>query len=428
MGWVTLHLNERTQLYSGVEREHPYFVSLLLSEECHADLVYTRAYNWVKVREAEALKPDVVAGRPYHVVLDPSSVCNLRCPLCVQATDPQGRPRGLVDVEEFRKVLLGMSQHVIRLDLFNWGEPFLHPAFPNLCTIAAGASVYVRTSTHMSHQRSIPWAAVVASGVKYIVASIDGATQQTYEKYRVGGHLDVALANLRALVNAKRGAGQDLPLVEWQYLVNRFNDHEIVAAEALARDIGVDVFRYGGARGTMSLKTLVPSATLYQSSKRYLVDAEHPLSEYDDQGEKRRATERAECRWLWGKIALHADGGVTPCWNGWFAQDDIANWHQDAVAAIWNGPEYRRRRRDVKLGGTAFGATQCESCAYYKNYVPTPDCDAEPLPSDGEVEEIVKALSSIKRAPSMVVWQAACEGMKNSCPTNGNSIRNHPSS
>jgi MoaA/NifB/PqqE/SkfB family radical SAM enzyme len=412
MSWVTKHLNERTQLYSRFEREHPYVVAMLLSKECNSDLVYTRARNWTRVREAEILKPDVVAGRPYHMVLDPSSVCNLRCPLCVQATDPQGRPRALVDRAQFKKVLVEMSSEVIRLDLFNWGEPFLHPGFTDLCEMAGSESLYVRTSTHMSHERLISWPTVVASDLKYIVASIDGATQQTYEKYRVGGQLEAALANLRALVKAKQTAGQDLPLVEWQYLVNRFNQQEIEAAEEIATDIGVDVFRYGGARGTMSLKTLVPSADLYESSSRYLLDGTHPLSEYDAHGEKRHSSERAECRWLWGKIALHADGGVSPCWNGWFARDDIANWYRDSVAEIWNALEYQHRRRAVRLGGRASAEAQCETCAYYRNYVPTPDTDTENPPTETEVEEIVKALSSIGRSPGVGVRQAACEGMK----------------
>lgn len=411
MSWVTKHLDERTRGFAAVERARPYLVALLLSSERDADRVRARARNWMTVRAAERERPDTVPGRPYHAVLDPSSVCNLRCPLCVQATDPDGRPRGLVDVHHVRAVLHDMADHVIRLDLFNWGEPLLHPAFAELASLAGATSMYVRTSSHMSHRRRIDWDAIAGCGLKYLVASIDGATQETYARYRVGGDLDLAIENLRALVHAKRSTGDVFPIVEWQYLVNRFNEGEIGAAEQLAREIGVDVFRYGGARGAMSRKTLVPASELFQSSKRYLVDPEHPLSEYDPNGEKRRDGERAGCRWLWGKIALQADGGVTPCWNGWFSKDDLASWQRRPVAELWNSSEYQRRRRAVRNGGSADGGTQCERCAHLRNFVPPPDTDAEERPGPAQLAETVDALTGIGRQPCPVVVQAVADGL-----------------
>jgi radical SAM protein with 4Fe4S-binding SPASM domain len=411
MSWITKDLNERTRRYAAAERAHPYALSLLMSNERHADRVLARTRNWMSVRDAEALRPDEVPGLPYHAVLDPSSVCNLRCPLCVQATDPDGRRRGLVDVDRFRALLRQMAPHVIRLDLFNWGEPLLHPAFADLSGMATAESVYVRTSSHMSHERAISWDAIVASGIKYVVASIDGATQPTYERYRVGGKLDIALQNLAALLTARRQAATSLPIVEWQYLVNKYNDHEVNAAERLARDLGVDIFRCGGARGRMSLKTLVSSADVYASGAQYLVDPDHVFSEYDDGGAKRRIGEAAGCRWLWGKIALQSDGGITPCWNGWFARHDLANWHETPLASLWNSAAYRERRQSVRQGGCASGTTQCDTCAFHRNYVPTPDHDAEPIPDRAAIDELLDVLASIGHTAAPNIRDAVHEGM-----------------
>ena len=80
------------------------------------------------------------------------------------------------------------------------------------------------------------------SGIDEVTFSIDGASQDTYVKYRQRGRFDVAIANLRAMADEKRRAGRDLPFLNWRYILFTWNDSdaEMERARQLAVEIGVD--------------------------------------------------------------------------------------------------------------------------------------------------------------------------------------------
>jgi hypothetical protein len=378
MSWHTEILNRGLSAYLKAEREQPYLLSLLLHAASLAPRALDRAHNYCVARAAEVRREARVEHAPYHVVLDPSDLCNLRCPLCVHVTEPKGRRRRLLAPASARQILDSLGTLAIRLDLFNWGEPLLNPHFATIVEQASRIGLYTRTSSHFSHDPVIDWDRIVASGLRYIVASVDGVTQAVYGRYRVGGVIAAVERNLVALHAAKARAGSIWPVVEWQFLVFRHNVAELAAARERAAQLGADVFRYGGARAEMGSKAMIDSAAGVARSAPYLLEPDHPLSEYDGDGAKRRAAERAHCRWLWGKVAVHADGGISPCWNGWRASHDFGGADDDPLI-LWQGDRFARARRTAEAGGKRGGALLCERCAHHRSFVPPPDDDTEPL-------------------------------------------------
>jgi MoaA/NifB/PqqE/SkfB family radical SAM enzyme len=408
MAWHTEYLRDDTRALAQIEAEYPYLTAVLSARPEDAGLVRERFNNYRQARLAERGQPLVVENLPYHVVLDPSNVCNLACPLCVQATDPHGRARRMIDIEDYARLLDQLAGCVIRLDLFNWGEPLLHPHFADLVELASARSIYTRTSSHFSHKQGVKAERLVESGLRYIVASIDGATNSTFERYRVNGNLSYVLRNLEDLVSARARAGSVYPLIEWQYLVMEHNVDEIAQARDLAKQLGVDVFRYGGARGRMSTKILTDSPTNVGQSQGLLLNPVHPLSEYDENGEKRRVQEKSRCFWLWGKVALHPDGGVSPCWSNWFQEKDYGNWLNGNLQDVWNGEAYQRARHTACHGGQAAtdAALVCDTCAFNKSFVPTPDGDQEPLPDLHHLSRVVGMMTEVGLPPSVEIVRA----------------------
>jgi hypothetical protein len=76
-----------------------------------------------------------------------------------------------------------------------------------------------------------------------MVLSVDGATQPVYQKFRRNGDLNLVLANIRKLVDAKRRLRKHTPALSWNFLAFEHNTHEIPAALRLARRLGVNQFR-----------------------------------------------------------------------------------------------------------------------------------------------------------------------------------------
>jgi radical SAM protein with 4Fe4S-binding SPASM domain len=421
MAWFTEYLQPSRAPALRCQDEYPYVTALLRTPPHLAEIAIRRLNNLRAVREAERTMKAEVSGLPYHVVLDPSNVCNLRCPLCVQETDPLGRHRTMIALDDYRLLLDTLAPSVIRLDLFNWGEPLLHPSFPELVSLAAAQGIYTRTSSNMSLPKGIQCDMLIDAGLQYLVASVDGASQSTYELYRVGGDLNTVLKNLRALVQARERRGVRHPVIEWQYLALNHNAGEIDRARQMASDIGVDVFRYGGARGRMSTKVLTATPDNVVESSEFLLPPGSSLSEYDQQGNKVRKQEYSRCRWLWGKIALHPDGGCAPCWSTWFERFDMGNWRTDGIAAVWNNATYRAARKTANNNGKSDGDLVCDRCAFNRSFVPTPDGDAEPPVDAGILRAVTAALNDAGIDVSPYVVDSLCASVQELLPASGQS-------
>ena len=72
---------------------------------------------------------------------------------------------------------------------------------------------------------------VIRSGLDTLIFAVDGITQATYERYRQGGKLDLALEGMRMVVARKKALGSKTPLVNFRFIVMRHNEHEIPQAQ-----------------------------------------------------------------------------------------------------------------------------------------------------------------------------------------------------
>ena len=91
---------------------------------------YTTPLKVVNVVAAKAqkwLKREKVWGMPYRYTIDPLNVCNLRCPLCPTGLGTLGRERGKMTPEQFYGLIDQVAPYAYSVEMYNWGEPFLHP-------------------------------------------------------------------------------------------------------------------------------------------------------------------------------------------------------------------------------------------------------------------------------------------------------------
>jgi hypothetical protein len=102
--------------------------------------------------------------------------------------------------------------------------------------------VYLYTSTNGLAFSEEQVRRLVRSGIDEVTFSIDGATPESYAKYRRRGDFDKAIRNLRFAADEKRTLGRDVPFINWRYILFTHNDSddEMRRARGLAADIGVD--------------------------------------------------------------------------------------------------------------------------------------------------------------------------------------------
>ena len=184
---------------------------------------------------------------PSRMFIECTAACNISCnqACCAPETGiTRTREAGMLDFDLFRRVVDEVGSSLTRIDFFNYGEAFLHKRAVDMCEYIKTnfPHIYLYTSTNGLAFNEQQARRLVHSGIDEVTFSIDGATPESYARYRQRGKFDVAIHNLRAMADEKRRAGRDLPFLNWRYILFIWNDGDAEMNEArrLAADLGVD--------------------------------------------------------------------------------------------------------------------------------------------------------------------------------------------
>jgi MoaA/NifB/PqqE/SkfB family radical SAM enzyme len=188
-----------------------------------------------------------VNGIPRRLYIECTAACNISClqACCAPETGiTRTRQAGMLDFDVFTRVVDEAGPSLGRIDFFNYGEAFLHKRAVEMCEYIKTKfpHIYLYTSTNGLAFTEDRVRQLARSGIDEVTFSLDGASQDTYVRYRQRGNFEKAIANLRALVDEKARGSRDLPFVNWRYILFNWNDHEeeMARARQMAADIGVD--------------------------------------------------------------------------------------------------------------------------------------------------------------------------------------------
>jgi hypothetical protein len=201
----------------------------------------------LKKDEQPAARPLDAGVQPSRMYVECTAACNISCTdaCCAPETGiTRTRQAGMLDFDLFRRVIDEVGGSLVRIDFFNYGEAFLHKRAVEMCEYIKSRfpHVYLYTSTNGLALTEEQARRLVHSGIDEVTFSIDGATEDSYVKYRQRGKFDLAVSTLRAMADEKCRAGRDLPFLNWRYILFTWNDSdaEMSRARQLAADIGVD--------------------------------------------------------------------------------------------------------------------------------------------------------------------------------------------
>lgn len=298
------------------------------------------------------LKNNKRRGQPFILTIEPTNLCNLKCPLCVTGNGKMTRPAGSMSFAAFKKIIDETQKQLIYLLLYQQGEPFLNKNFLRFVEYAKSKKIYVTTSSNGHYfNKETAWA-TVQSKLDSIIFSVDGADQRSYEAYRVGGSLRKVQQGLLNLAEAKRRLKSATPVIFMQFIVMRHNEHQIAAMKKIAR-------KWGANR--LLIKTVhVENAAeaekwLPQNSKmhRYVLDAATL---------KPRRSAAGACPRPWTSALINWDGTVVPCCfdkNGQHVLGEIQN--QTQFTDTWNSEKYANFRQKMLVDRSQLDI--CRNCS-----------------------------------------------------------------
>ncbi len=313
--------------------------------------------NAIHVEFEYLLRREKCFSLPYVMLLDPINTCQLRCPLCATGQRQNGRPKGIMGFETFQKIIDEIGDYLFLINISGWGEPFLNLQVLKFVNYAHQKNINTLISTNFSHQfDQEKMEEIIRSGLGILVVSLDGITPEVYSRYRVGGNFRQVIQNIKLLAKTKKRLHAKNPIIQWQFLVNKYNEHEIPKLKSFAENLGAD--------------SLVLEQTLIvfgQNKHDFL-----RLSDWIPRDKKYRPNDFVStsnrsknnpgaCWWLWHDFGLSHDGGLYACCFNNLPQHDFGNILQNSFKEIWNNQHYTSARALFR-GKKGLVKTVCHAC------------------------------------------------------------------
>jgi MoaA/NifB/PqqE/SkfB family radical SAM enzyme len=164
--------------------------------------------------------------------------CDLCCLHCCTDSAPGKRLPDELAADEAMRVVAEIIRHEVPYVMLCGGEPLVAPHFFELAEALGGAGVQLKIETNGQRFDAGVAARLARLPIRSIQVSLDGDSQEVYERQRPGG----SLAKAHTACRAAREAG--LPL-EVTFAPSRLNLHEAAAVIRRARALGAFRFNTG---------------------------------------------------------------------------------------------------------------------------------------------------------------------------------------
>ncbi|MEN2282934.1 radical SAM/SPASM domain-containing protein [Algoriphagus sp. SE2] len=307
-------------------------------------LTFSKVWNYflllVSFQLSRLFEKPILWGKPTTLSIEPTTSCNLRCPECPSGLRSFTRPTGMLQDQLFEKVILQSKAYLTWLHLYFQGEPFLNPRFLDMVKFADQNKIFTSTSTNAHFLDEAKVDEVLESGLKQLIISMDGITQEVYQQYRVGGSLEKVNNGLQLLIEKREKAGRSFPRVVLQFLVTGQNEHQIPDLKYWARKMKVDELQFKTTQiyDYEEGSELIPSDLGYS---RYI-----PAG--DGKWKLKRKLEN-KCWRMWQGAVVTWDGQVVPCCFDKDANHVMGELKNQSLIAIWNSKAYQTFRNQLFL-------------------------------------------------------------------------------
>jgi MoaA/NifB/PqqE/SkfB family radical SAM enzyme len=182
-----------------------------------------------------------------RLFIEPTVVCNISCfkAVCnIESGIVGTRRRKMMPFDEFKTLVDSVGHELVRIDLFNYGDPFVHPKCVDMIEYVKSTypDIYLYLSTNGLLLNEDKIRRIIDAGLDEITFSVDGPDQETYVKYRCGGDFEKVTGLMRMIVKMRDEKGRHVPFINWRYILFKWNssDEQMERTRRLAEETGVD--------------------------------------------------------------------------------------------------------------------------------------------------------------------------------------------
>jgi len=273
-------------------------------------------------------------GFPLHLLIEPTSICNLRCKMCFQA-DQSFRTAeywGRIDVEFFKHLVDQAVENGCKfLTLASRGEPTLHGRLGEMLRYCKGKFMELKINTNATRLGEDLSREILEAGVDILVFSVDSYFKEEYESIRVGARFEEVLGNIKRFCELKRSKPE--------YIKTEARVSGVYLGQSRTRfaDFWKEIVE------TVTLTDAVPRWNTYENE---IMDFSIP------------------CSLPWERMYVWHDGACNPCDFDYKSTLKVGDATRLPLVDIWRGGAYQKLR-EMFLEGKRHSMSPCNKCNVY---------------------------------------------------------------
>lgn len=314
-------------------------------------------------RRAAALDPDYMKANdlrlvPTYVGIETIRACNAACVMCPLETSPT--PNRVMSDERFEKIVADILQMkpLPVVDVHGLGEPLMDKKIVKRIKYLRERGIDRVMFTSNAALMTKDWAeAVIDAGVFDVYFSIESIDKETFEKIRVGLHVEDVIQGIINFIEVRNAKGSTIP-VHLVFTYSEWNREQFPAFEAFWRK------------------------HLKQGQDAIFLGPIHSFGKFAVYSND---TLLAPCDQMFSSMHIRADGNASLCCIDVDAEYKIGDTKTETLLDIFNGAQVRAdrhkhlmgRRHEMKLCGECDQPEAGRKNMQHYMTDPVPQLDAE---------------------------------------------------
>lgn len=292
---------------------------------------------------------------PPMIILENTTVCNLRCIHCPQSQGYPERPdyhAVYMEWDIYKKAIDEIAENTITLLRFSpAGEALIHPQLLDQVAYAKAKGISpVNLTTNglnldnpaMENGKRIPGKTILERllelGIDIIDISVDAATREKYEKIRVGSNYHRVWSNIHRLLYLREKMKAPTKLM--LSIIDQPESHDEVEQFVTYWTPLVDRVIVRPYLENLGLTPPKPGTVV----------------------EQLQGIKRWPCPQFWKRVTISPDGSIRFCVVDWLDKSVLGHVRTHSIKELWHSAEYERLR-ECHIGGKYGEAHSiCDPC------------------------------------------------------------------
>jgi len=276
----------------------------------------------------------ILADFPVYLLIEPTSVCNLRCKMCFQVDKSFTKKEfmGTMDYAFFCKLIdeavAGGSK---ALTMASRGEPTLNKDLGRMIKYASGKFLEIKLITNATKLTEKLAREILESDITLLTFSVDAHIKEVYEDIRVKGNFEEVRDNIKRFCEIRKKYYPDSKLI--------------------TRISGVKVQDNQDPEGFAAFwSQIVDEVGMKPAFERWDTYANKPHPQFN-----------SPCAYIWERLYIWYDGETNICDADYKTVLKPGNVKERSIREIWNGERLTQLRQD-HLDGKRHSHIPCDRC------------------------------------------------------------------